>query len=176
MNSRLAAADVRAIHRFADGAMSDREQGEFRERLEREPELRLELQALRSLMAGFAAGRADVLRAPPEFTRRLMNGVQQTATDPSWRQHVLDDGQVVRWCRRILLVAAALLFVAAAWRIGILPGQEPDSLSAAPEVLRLEMQRLDERIRETGGTGTRPRVGHGVAAEPPSPLEGPRRK
>jgi hypothetical protein len=176
MNRRLSVADVRAVHRFVDGVMSDREAHEFRRRLENEPELRLELQGLENALAGFVAGRATGVQAPPDFTRRLMRAVHLSANDPSWREHVLDDGQVVRWCRRILLVAAALLFAAAVWRIGLLPGQKPDTLQAAPDVLQLEMQRLDERIRETAGSGGWPRSDQGMPGNLPPAVEGPRRK
>jgi hypothetical protein len=120
-----------------------------------------------------------------------MRSVHQVALDQSWRQHVVDDSQVVHWCRRILLVAAALFLVAAVWRSGLLPGQKPDSLQAAPDVLQLEMQRLDARIRDTVGPASKlpagakrpgeqgpgePRPGEKRPGDPPSAVEGPRRK
>jgi len=136
--------DLLLLDRFLDGAMSEAEMADCRSRLEAEPRLRAALQDRQRLRRGFAAGRDAVVTPRPGFaasvvaaTRRLPVGTGDEQT-----------GVVVRFCRRALLAAAALVAAALLWQSGVFHDRGDGTLQAAPDEAQRIIDALDARIRE----------------------------
>lgn len=139
--------DVRLIDRFLDGALQGDELVQCRRRCESEPELRVLLQQRQKLRAGFAAGRGLAFTPPAGFASRVLV--------ESRRLPVAGDGEVAALCRRILLVAAAVVAAALLWQSGWFGLRHGGVLEAAPDEMRQAIDDLDARIRAEAGGGPR---------------------
>jgi len=141
--------DCRLLDRFLDNALTGDELAACRRRLELEPALRAQLQERAWLRRGFTAGRDDGVRPPAGFAA----GVVAAARRLPAAAGAGDPRDFVQLCRRLLLVAAAVLVVSAVWHSGLFSGATEDTLQAAPDEVKQVLELLDARIRQAAGNG-----------------------
>jgi hypothetical protein len=138
----LANHDLQMLDRFLDGAMSADEQAACRRRLEAEPELRAGLQLRKGLRRGFAAGRAAAFAPRPGFAEGVVAAARRL---PAARADE-SVAATVRICRRLLLVAAALVAAALLWQSGLFRERGDGTLQAAPAEAQRIIDALDAKI------------------------------
>ncbi len=143
--------------RYVDGEMSADEKHSFQQRLAREPGLKASVDKVEEVRAWFRRSRHQpLIPANPGFTgsvlaaaRRLPTRDELLAQDTRQDSHVIE---LVTYARRISL-AAAVVFGLCLLLFGTLRvTSDATQLTASPDRVRLEMERLDRAIRaETAG-------------------------
>jgi anti-sigma factor RsiW len=133
MNPVIPDRDERLLDRFLDGVLHGAELAACRARLEQEPALRAALQARQRLRAGFRAGREHAFAPPAGFAANVLAEARRLPEIDR-----TDGADMMRICRRLLLVAAALFAASLIWHSGLLRRSDDGSLQAAPgEVQRI---------------------------------------
>src|SRR5262245_40150016 len=133
MNPVIPDRDERLLDRFLDGVLQGAELAACRARLEQEPSLRAALQARQRLRAGFRAGREQSFAPPAGFAANVLADARHLPEIDR-----TDGADMMRICRRLLLVAAALFAASLIWHSGLLRRSDDGSLQAAPgEVQRI---------------------------------------
>jgi len=160
MTRPLSAADLRQLHRFLDQELQGEALESLRHRLEADGELRRRLQELQALRGGFVAVRAERPLAPAGFAADVLAAVRSHSLEQGWRRDVVDDGELVRLCRRLLLAAVVLFALGLLLRSGLFGFGAPKQIEAGPPTIEREIERLDRLIRagsaasgETAGPG-----------------------
>lgn len=152
----LSAHDERLLYRFLDGALAGAELAAVQQRLAAEPALQRALDGLREQQRAFAtAGSLSAGRsgggAPAGFTAGVLAAARRLPTRLELREAEQGD-RLLQMCRRLLIAAAILFGVGLAWQFGVVGGSRADTLQAAPDDVRREMERLDGLI-QGGATG-----------------------
>lgn len=140
--SDLANHDLQMLDRFLDGAMSADEQFACRQRLEAEPLLRTGLQQRRQLRRGFEAGRASAFAPRPGFAEGVVGAARRLPAANGDETAAA----TIRICRRLLLVAAALVAAALLWQSGLFRDRGDGTLQAAPAEAQRIIDALDAQI------------------------------
>lgn len=159
------ASDDRLLHRFLDGVMGADEAAACRARLQAEPRLRQQLQALQQLRVAFTEARQPATVAPAGFTTGVLAAARRLPSrddadlDGAWGE----GGQqgLLRLCRRLLLAAAVLFGLGLLTQAGLFGDGRADTLQAAPGDVQREMDRLDA-VPLPGAAGE---AGPGIRAE-----------
>jgi anti-sigma factor RsiW len=141
--------DDMTLHRFLDGELDAAAAGAFRARLAAEPALRERLAVEQRVRSGFTGARAEATAAPAGFTAGVMAAVRRLPDRGTLEQQVAQQDladRIVRLCRRLLIAAAVVFGLGLLWHSGLFD-DHADRLEAAPDELRLELERLDARIR-----------------------------
>lgn len=146
-DSRTNTQDLLLLDRFLDGALAESEAQACRRRLEGEPALRRTLQQRQALRRGFAAGRAEAFAPPAAFAASVLAAARRLPA-PADRDSSRD---IATLCRRILVVAAAVITAAVLWQSGLLRGAGDGTLQAAPGEVRQVLEELDAGIRAQAG-------------------------
>lgn len=143
MSAELPDRDLQLIDRYLDGALPDDAVAALRARLVAEPRLRSGLQQRTELRRAVRAG-SEVSFAPRAgFADRVL-AASRRLPEPE----VADGADLVRLCKRILLVAAAMFAAALLWQGAMSLGRSPESLQAAPDEAQRIVDDLDAKIRE----------------------------
>ncbi len=143
---KLSTRDLQLLHRFLDDAMGGDEVVAFHARIEAEPHLRQELQALQQQQRAFQDAGRPVVAAPAGFTAGVLTAVRRLPNRTELQQAQLGEG-MARFCRRLLIAAALLFGLGIAWHAGVFGDDRADTLEAAPADVAREMERLDALIR-----------------------------
>lgn len=143
---KLSTRDLRLLHRFLDGAMGGDEVVAFRTRVEAEPQLRQELQALQQQQRAFQDARQPVVAAPAGFTAGVLAAARRLPNRTELHESEASEG-MRRLCRRLLIAAALLFGLGLAWHVGVFGDDRADTLQAAPGDVKREMDRLDALIQ-----------------------------
>lgn len=153
MTKTLSDQDLILLDRFLDGELAPEARAALQQRLLAEPSLRDGLSERTQLRAGF---RADLDSGPgfrprPGFADRVLQASHRLPVETG------TDGEVsiVRFCRRILLVAAAVFAAAMLWQSGLFGTGGEGSLQAAPDEAQRIVDDLDARIRDRAEAGAR---------------------
>jgi len=172
----LSTRDLRLLHRFLDGAMVGDEVLAFRARVEAEPHLRQELQSLQQQQRAFQDARQPVMVAPAGFTAGVLAAVRRLPNRTELQESGLTEG-MARFCRRLLIAAALLFGLGAAWHVGVFGDDRADTLQAAPGDVKREMDRLDALIQAAGsGTAGSGPAGAGSSSEVAPGVRGEQRR
>lgn len=148
MTRSLSSADERLLQRFFDRQLAPAESAAVARRIDAEPALRQRLQELQQLRDHFGAAWAG--ERPPvagaEFTSRVLAAARRL---PSGFRTEEDALPALRWCQRLLVVAAAAALLSLLWHAGWLRlgAGGARAIEAAPDAMRMEIERLDARIR-----------------------------
>lgn len=137
--------DDLTIQRYVDGELSEADAAAFAARMLQEPALRERVEELRAFAVGFEGD--DVAAAPAGFTAKVLDGVRRLPERAELEQLEVTAG-AVRLCARVLLAAALIFGLGAAWHLGLLDGGRADTVEAAPDAVEQEMDRLDQLILE----------------------------
>ncbi len=148
MSPDLSRQDLVLLDRYLDAALSADEQVTLRRRLDAEPLLRQGLQQRSQLRRGFHAGRAAVFTAPVGFADGVLAAARRLP-------HVEIGAVAGRFCRRLLLAAAAVLLAALVWQSGLLREQGNGTLEAAPDAAQRVIDALDAKIHAGATDPTR---------------------
>lgn len=157
------------VMRFVDGEMHDVERTRFARRLEQEPELQQAVEELQGDRGWFGPERQQSVVAPPGLVDSVLQQLQEAPDDnaaerrskgaqpqeslqatlgPAAEQQL---HSTLQWTRQLLIAAAVVFAIAAAVFMGSMVQGDADQLEASPDRIRIEMEQLDERIREQGG-------------------------
>lgn len=145
---KLPHQDELLLQRYRDGELSTDEAARLRHRLDAEPALRAALTGLEELSGLFATGKAAAaFAAPAGFTaqvlaeaRRLPDRIRLREAEASARAVVV--------CRRLLLAAVVLFGIGLLWHSGLFRPAGSDVLTATPDDVDREMQRLDAIVHD----------------------------
>ncbi len=143
---KIRTSDALLLQRYVDGELGPAAAAEFARRLDADPALRREAEALRGMAAGFAAARGPAQRAPAGFAAAVLAGVRQLP-DRVQLEAAETAAQVLRICRRMLLAAVLLSGVALAVQAGLFDGDLGEPLQAAPDEIDAEIRRLDALLK-----------------------------
>lgn len=153
MTKSLSNPDLMLLDRFLDGELAPEARAALQQRLLAEPALRDGLAERTQLRTAFRA-EADAgpgFRPRAGFADRVLQASRrlpvETGTD--------GEASIVRLCRRILLVAAAVFAAAMLWQSGLFGTGGEGSLQAAPDEAQRIVDDLDARIRDRAETGAR---------------------
>ncbi|MBK8976073.1 MAG: hypothetical protein IPM29_09110 [Planctomycetes bacterium] len=183
--------DAILIARFVDGESSPAERAAVERRLAAEPALREEVAALRALRELFAADRAapaPIPRGGPEaFRHRVLARVAAASVGAGAAVSAVDaaavdaaasgatggrDAALVRWCRRVVWVAAAVVVLGFLLLGGVLRAPDARRVEASGPEIERAMQELDARWQSSrwpaadgSATGAAETVDPAVAGE-----------
>ena len=138
------------LQRFLDGVLDPAQRAAFAARLQSEPSLQKrhdDLVKVHSVCTTAAA--ATVRRPRADFTAGVLAAARQL---PSRQQLQQADelGTAVSICRRLLLAAAILFALGLLVRSGLFVADTEQNLSASPDDVRTEMERLDALLQRGG--------------------------
>jgi anti-sigma factor RsiW len=143
MTAPLADRDLQLLDRYVDGALEGPALDALRARLASEPALRAGLQHRNELRRTVRAS-AEVAFSPRAgFADRVL-AASRRLPEPEQEAGV----EMVRLCKRILLVAAAVFAAAMLWQGAMTFSGGSSSLQAAPDEAQRIVDDLDARIRE----------------------------
>jgi anti-sigma factor RsiW len=143
MTAPLADRDLQLLDRYVDGALEGPALDALRARLAAEPALRAGLQQRNELRRTVRAS-ADVAFSPRAgFADRVL-AASRRLPEPEQEAGV----EMVRLCKRILWVAAAVFAAAMLWQGAMTFSGGSSSLQAAPDEAQRIVDDLDARIRE----------------------------
>lgn len=155
--------DERQLQRYLDGALEPTAAAAFAQRLQGDAALRQrhdEAVAMRGLFT--AAATASVRRPRADFTAGVLAAARQLPTRQQLQQ-ADEVASAMTFCRRLLLAAAVLGAIGLLWRSGLVAiGDGPQTLQAAPDDVRQEIDRLDALLQggaldQQAGAGQRSR-------------------
>jgi anti-sigma factor RsiW len=160
----MSSHDERQLQRYLDGALDPAAAAAFALRLQGDATLRQrhdEAVAMRGLFTAAAA--ATPRRPRPDFTAGVLAAARQLPTRQQLQQ-ADEVGAAMAFCRRLLFAAALLGALGLLWRSGLVTiGHGADTLQAAPDDVRQEIDRLDALLR-SGSLDAPPAAGNRSAA------------
>lgn len=169
----MSSHDERQLQRYLDGALDPAAAAAFAARLQGDAALRQrhdEAVAMRSL---FTAAAATPRRPRADFTAGVLAAARQLPTRQQLQQ-ADEVGAAMAFCRRLLFAAALLGALGLLWRSGLATiGHGADTLQAAPDDVRQEIDRLDALLRS--GSLDAPRQAGSPSAEGSSSASNRRR-
>ena len=148
---KISHEDRRRLQRFLDGQSTVAESAGLRARLGEEPDLRQVFEEEQRLRAGFAAARTAGPVAPAGFTAGVMAAVRQLPSRRELEEREVGES-VKQLCRRLLVAALIVMGLGFVWHSGLLECRRGETLEAAPDEIRREMDRLDQVI-QSGALG-----------------------
>ncbi len=131
--------------RYVDGEMSADERRTFEARAADDPKLAGLVRELRAVHDWFVDG--PVPRPGPDFRARVLAGALGGERTPR------DDDRLVRWSRRVVYAAAALIVLGVLVASGLLRPAYSGKLEASPAEVDHAMQQLDQKIATEVGRG-----------------------
>lgn len=135
--------DLRLVARFVDGELAADEARAFEQRLQQEPELVHEVEALGARRGLFEQGPIAV--PGPQFRGRVLEAVAEAGRRQLTEQAPEAD-LLHRWAPRIVAAAALVLAFCGALAAGLFDQAESGDLSASPDELQTRMEQIDQRI------------------------------
>jgi len=155
----MSAHDERQLQRYLDGALDPAAAAAFAARLQGDAALRQrhdEAVAMRGLFTAAAA--ATPRRPRVDFTAGVLAAARQLPTRQQLQQ-ADEVGAAMAFCRRLLFAAALLGALGLLWRSGLATiGRGADTLQAAPDDVRQEIDRLDALL-QSGSLDAPPAAG-----------------
>jgi anti-sigma factor RsiW len=159
----MSSHDERQLQRYLDGALDPAAAAAFAARLQGDDALRQrhdEAVAMRGLFTAAAA--ATPRRPRADFTAGVLAAARQLPTRQQLQQ-ADEVGAAMAFCRRLLFAAALLGALGLLWRsglatIGATIGHGADTLQAAPDDVRQEIDRLDALLH-SGSVDAPPAAG-----------------
>lgn len=151
MSTSPTTQDLILLDRFLDGELSDEQRAALQQRLLAEPALRSGLEERTRLRSAFAADAGPGFRPRSGFADRVLAASRRLPVESSGE----GEAAVVQFCRRILLVAAAVFAAAMLWQSGMFGSGGEGSLQAAPDEAQRIVDELDARIRDRAEPGAR---------------------
>jgi len=143
MTAELPDRDLQLIDRYLDGDLQGDALDALRARLVAEPRLRTGLQQRSELQRAVRASAETSFAPRAGFADRVL-AASRRLPEPE----VADGADLVRLCKSILLVAAAVFAAALLWQGAMSWGRGPESLQAAPDEAQRIVDDLDAKIRE----------------------------
>lgn len=155
----MSSHDERQLQRYLDGALDPAAAAAFAARLQGDAALRQrhdEAVAMRGLFTAAAA--ATPRRPRADFTAGVLAAARQLPTRQQLQQ-ADEVGSAMAFCRRLLFAAALLGALGLLWRSGLATiGHGADTLQAAPDDVRQEIDRLDALL-QSGSLDAPPTAG-----------------
>lgn len=153
----MSSHDERQLQRYLDGALDPAAAAAFALRLQGDAALRQRHDEAVVMRGMFTAAAAAAPRRPrADFTAGVLAAARQLPTRQQLQQ-ADEVGAAMAFCRRLLFAAALLGALGLLWRSGLATiGHGVDTLQAAPDDVRQEIDRLDALLRSGSLDAPRP--------------------